>query len=519
MTLRNLLNQPALTLLTLAFVLAISGLAPTAIAQQKASDWPHLTPQGFGLHVASGEVHHAPWNYRPRNVPGAKSFLQVPFLPVDRRGERVDVFVPENAGADDRFPCIVLYYGGGWGGKFMGGMREITQDLVARGYVVALPDYVLRAQEPVPTAIWDGAHAIRWLRANAAKYNIDPTRIGVWGFSAGGWLVQYMTPSTSSTLYAVTPKEQDRRNEKILVPMLNPHPEYADQPLAVQAVVSDWGCGKYTEARVMDLGADWLGPNDPPVFTCHNVKDAVPLGSQAYRNAGGTLELCHLETKSTHVPKGSTRGVDAAGEPTTWYEAVYDFLDRHVKHPRQATAPEAYPAGGPICAPTEVFLRSVYSEASIHFTTDGSDPTQQSPAYREPLTISPGQTLRAIVIKPGLNPSEVASFTFRKTAVGRPIILNAGQRYTAYVGKPFEAKLTAEGDGIAWNLVGRRGHVIDRKTNSRELRNWLSIDANNGVLSGTPFAPGYNVVIVVARNGDGDEALVDARHVVVVVEE
>ncbi len=502
-------------------ILAIAGLTPqgVAIAQQDVTSWSHLTPQGFGLHIASGDVQHAPWNYKPHDVSGAKSYLQVPFLPVSRRGERVDVFVPEKTGKHDRLPCIVLYYGGGWGGKYTGGLREITQELVARGYVVALPDYVLKAQEPVPTAIWDGAHAIRWLRVNATKYNIDATRIGVWGFSAGGWLVQYMTPSTSSTLYAVAPKEKDRRNEKILVPMLDPHPELEDQPLAVQAVVSDWGCGKYTDARVTDLGSKWLGANDPPVFTCHNVKDAVPPGSQAYRDAGGSLELCHLETKSTHVPKGTTLGVDAKGRPTAWHEAVYNFLDRHVKHPRQATAPEAYPAGGLIRSPTKVTLRSVYPNAAIHFTTDGSAPTQQSTVYREPLTISPGQSVRAIVVTPGLEPSEVASFTFRKTAAGRPIIANARPQYTAKVGHQFEARFAIDGEDGTWHVVGRRSHVIDRKSNPPRARPWLSIDAKSGTLSGTPTAPGYYVLIVTARRGQGDDTRVDARHVVVVVEE
>ena len=245
----------------------------------------------------------------------------------------------------------------------------------------------------------------------------------------------------------------------------------------------------------------------------------LPPGSQAYRDAGGLIELCHLETKSTHVPKGKTPGVDAAGKPTTWYEAVYDFLDRHVKNPRRATAPEASLAGGPISAPTKVALRSVYSDGAIHFTTDGSDPTQHSPVCREPLTIAPGQSLRAIVIKAGLKPSEVASFDFRKTTESQPLIQNARWQYAANVGQPFEVKFAASGDGITWNVVGRRGHVIDRKSTSRESQAWLSINSSNGVLSGTPTAPGYNVVIVVARRSEGDEALVDAHRVVVVVRE
>jgi len=161
----------------------------------------------------------------------------------------------------------------------------------------------------------------------------------------------------------------------------------------------------------------------------------------------------------------------------------------------------------------------IQSDGVIHFTTDGSAPTRQSSVYHEPLTISPGQSLRAIVVTPGLEPSEVASFTFRKATSPQPLIVNARLQYTAHVAKPFEAKLSADGFRIAWSLVGRRGHVINRKANASESQAWLSINSNSGVLSGTPTAPGYNVVIVTARRGQGERGRVDARRVVVVVGE
>ena len=61
--------------------------------------------------------------------------------------------------------------------------------LVAKGYAVASINYRLSQHAVFPAQIEDCKAAIRWLRANAAKYHLDPDHIGVWGASAGGHLV------------------------------------------------------------------------------------------------------------------------------------------------------------------------------------------------------------------------------------------------------------------------------------------------------------------------------------------
>ena len=60
---------------------------------------------------------------------------------------------------------------------------------VAKGYAVASINYRLSQHAVFPAQIEDCKAAIRWLRANAAKYHLDPDHIGVWGASAGGHLV------------------------------------------------------------------------------------------------------------------------------------------------------------------------------------------------------------------------------------------------------------------------------------------------------------------------------------------
>ncbi|MEG3125485.1 alpha/beta hydrolase [Sphingomonas sp. GB1N7] len=108
---------------------------------------------------------------------------------------KLDLFLPPAsfASAGPR-PLIVYVHGGGW---MAGGPRrsaayvdwpKVLASLAARGYVVASVSYRFSREAPFPAAIQDVKAGIRWLRARAATYNIDPKRAAIWGQSAGGHL-------------------------------------------------------------------------------------------------------------------------------------------------------------------------------------------------------------------------------------------------------------------------------------------------------------------------------------------
>jgi acetyl esterase/lipase len=83
---------------------------------------------------------------------------------------------------------IVWVHGGAWmAGSKEGGGPALS--FVGRGYAVASINYRLSQHAVFPAQIEDCKAAIRWLRANAKTYNLNPERIGVWGASAGGHLV------------------------------------------------------------------------------------------------------------------------------------------------------------------------------------------------------------------------------------------------------------------------------------------------------------------------------------------
>jgi acetyl esterase/lipase len=88
-----------------------------------------------------------------------------------------------------RVPAIVSIHGGGWQGGSRNDGMWLAQDCAKDGFITAAIDYRLTQQAPFPAQLQDCKCAIRFLRANAKKYHIDPTRIGVWGASAGGHLV------------------------------------------------------------------------------------------------------------------------------------------------------------------------------------------------------------------------------------------------------------------------------------------------------------------------------------------
>ncbi len=90
------------------------------------------------------------------------------------------------------FPAIVCIHGGGFRAGTREGYDRQCLSLAQHGYVAVTVTYRLAPRFQFPAAVHDCKASVRWLRANAAKYHIDPARIGVMGGSAGGHLAQFL---------------------------------------------------------------------------------------------------------------------------------------------------------------------------------------------------------------------------------------------------------------------------------------------------------------------------------------
>ena len=471
---------------------------------------------------------HKGRTYQPKPLKNAENHLRLPFLRPQRDWERIDIYIPKNA-KGDKLPCVVAVYGGGYGDKVLP-LKQVLP-LLDRGYVLAVPDYALQIFGAVPLCSWDIANAVRWLRANAAKYRIDPERIGIIGWSAGGWIVQDLCYSDSARLIHLRAKRvgpaRGTTGAEGLIPAIEPRPLYADQSTRVQAAVSDWGAGKLFDRR-KNLPDPRLSPDDPPLLTCFEGDAREPIGSVAALRKIGVPAHAVFMNHGTHVPSHTQPCKTPRGAATTWGEAIYDFFDRYVKAPAQATAPELIPAGGYCARAVQVRMLSVHPTGAIHYTLDGSQPTAASPKYDGPLTVQPGRTLKAIAVRDGLKPSRVATAVFKK-GPPRPRITTEQTVFKAQVGRPFEAQLRAEGpDGLKWILAGRIGEQY-RSYNGQRFNPprhipWLTLDAATGKLSGTPRQTGVFPASMAAWAAVGKDlshcraAVADARRIIIVVE-
>ncbi|MEO1992864.1 MAG: SMP-30/gluconolactonase/LRE family protein [Pirellulales bacterium] len=109
-----------------------------------------------------------------------------------RYGDRrllMDIIRPKKA---TTLPCLVIVHGGGWLHGDKTKFRALAIKLAQRGYVTAAIEYRLGGEALFPAAIHDCNAAVRFLRHNSQRLNIDPQRIGAVGGSAGGHLVGLM---------------------------------------------------------------------------------------------------------------------------------------------------------------------------------------------------------------------------------------------------------------------------------------------------------------------------------------
>jgi acetyl esterase/lipase len=137
-------------------------------------------------------------------------------------------------------PAVVCIHGGGWYQGQRQDLDSMSELLARRGYVAATVSYRLVPTARFPAQIEDCKAAVRWLRANARTYHINPGRIGAIGFSAGGHL---------SCLLGVTEKK-DGLEGTGGNPQLSSH---------VQAVVSFFGRTDFTKR-------DWSKELESEIF-------------------------------------------------------------------------------------------------------------------------------------------------------------------------------------------------------------------------------------------------------------
>jgi len=212
----------------------------------------------------------------PNNI---EEKLNIQYGTGDEHKLHLDLYLPKNRTKPT--PAIIFIHGGAWRGGQRSDMKFYCVKFAEKGYVTATATYRLTGQAPFPAAVHDVKCAVRWLRANAAKYQVDPKRIAVSGNSAGGHLAMMIGYSDDPSLEGRGGNNRVSSRVCAVVNFYGPTDlttDFAKQ----QGVVEDFMGGKTFDAAP-DIYKQasplfHLTPDDPPTLIFHGTIDStVPI--------------------------------------------------------------------------------------------------------------------------------------------------------------------------------------------------------------------------------------------------
>lgn len=266
-------------------------------------------------------------------APAGRELRDVPYTEAGKEPQMLDLYLPADDGKEH--PLVVWIHGGGWS---MGGRRPCpSKPLTGYGYAVASVSYRFSQQAIFPAQIEDCKAALRFLRAHAAEYHIDPARVGVAGESAGGHLVALLGTTGGTKQFDVG--------------------SHLDQSSAVQCVIDLYGPSDFLH---------WGDNTDPSLETPFNglarlVGGKISTHQEAARTASPFYDVSKESVpflifhgdKDPIVPLQQSQVLDAAlrqaGVASTLYvlpgaghggpqfgtpenlKTMFDFLEKHLK--------------------------------------------------------------------------------------------------------------------------------------------------------------------------------------------
>jgi len=232
------------------------------------------------------------------------------------------------------FPAVLCIHGGG----FRAGKREsydaLCLKLAEHGYAAATITYRLAPQHKFPAAVHDSKAAVRWLRANAKAYKINPDKIGVTGGSAGGHLAQFLAVTANVPQFEGTGGNANQSSRvACVVNVYGPSDFTQSYGKSVDAheVLPLWFGGNLETARALHIQGSplyWVTPAAAPTLCIHGTEDKYVAHEQAVWLVD-KLKAATVEAELLTLPGAGHgfKGPDAEKADA----ALLEFFDRHLK--------------------------------------------------------------------------------------------------------------------------------------------------------------------------------------------
>jgi acetyl esterase/lipase len=228
----------------------------------------------------------------------------------------LDLFLPENA-IDEPIPCIVAIHGGGWRVNTRVWFEPFAQYLANKGFAAVTIDYRMLPAVGILECVYDTKAAVRWVRANADMYGIDPDRIGAIGASAGAQLIALLASSADVPELEGTGGNAGVSTEiHAAVGFATPAFKMDDERAARMAR----RFGLSEEHMRLISPYENISEDSAPLYLVHGTTDRVvnPEDSQAiydrYKEVGASVELTWIPDQGHGFYEGSDLGIKHAAD-------------------------------------------------------------------------------------------------------------------------------------------------------------------------------------------------------------
>lgn len=243
------------------------------------------------------------------------------------RSLKGDLYVPLTAG---QHPAMVTIHGGSWRAGTRAAQAAEASALAARGYVVLNIDYRLAPADPFPAAVHDAKSAIYWLRRHAAEHDLDPTRIGAYGYSAGGHLALMLgVTDVSSGLEGPDGMPLGLSSRVQAVAAGAPPTDFRDLPASSEEYSYFLGGtrAQFPNVYAQASPAAWISDQDAPTFMYVGSRDARVSPTKVTR-MHGLLTAAGVPSELLILP-GQTH-LSVINDRAAFLKAVR-FLDTQLK--------------------------------------------------------------------------------------------------------------------------------------------------------------------------------------------
>ena len=248
-----------------------------------------------------------------------------------KRKMKLDVFYDKNT--TRKQTAIIIIHGGGWRSGNRQQHHQMAQKLASLGYVCFTPEYRLSTEALFPAAIYDVKAAIRWVRKNEAKYNINPNQIVSLGFSAGGEMAAFMGTTGNMPLFEGVVTNSDSQSQVNAVVDIDGtlsfvHPEggEGDDSKNVSAGTYWFGYPKKDNPKLWEAASplSYVSAQTPPTLFVNSSVARMHAGRDDYRkvlDTNGIYSEVHEFENSPHS--------FCLFEP--WFSPTIQYIDGFLK--------------------------------------------------------------------------------------------------------------------------------------------------------------------------------------------